>query len=223
MTDKADVAIVDYGMGNLFSVEAACAQAGLKAMITADAAGIERAASIILPGVGAFGEAMRRLREQGLDDVLRAYAGSGRPFFSICLGMQLLFDESDEFGSSPGLGLLPGRVVRFEREGADGARYKIPAIGWNQVRLAREARGPNWPVPPLAGLSEGEHFYFVHSYYVRPEDPRLALTSTRYAGVDYVSSLARDNIFACQFHPERSGRAGLRIYHNLAATIRSSA
>ena len=224
MTRQRDVAIVDYGMGNLFSVEAACAQAGLRAVISSEPNEIEDAASVILPGVGAFGEAMRRLREKSLDEVLCRYVRSGNALFAICLGMQLLFDESEEFGSSLGLGLVPGRVVRLPAQDQAGSVYKVPAIGWNQVRMSPPGnRGPDWHAPPLAGIGDGEYFYFVHSYYVQPGDPGLVLTWTRYAGVDYASSLAHQNIFACQFHPERSGRAGLQIYRNLAATIRRSA
>jgi imidazole glycerol-phosphate synthase subunit HisH len=217
-----DAAIVDYGMGNLFSVQSACAEAGLDAVITAQPEEIARARALILPGVGAFGEAMRRLREHGLDDALREFAGSGKPFFSICLGMQLLFDESEEFGASKGLGLLRGRVVRLPGR-QPGVAYKVPSIGWNSIRLARDTGRCGWSEAPLAGIPADEHFYFVHSYYVRPDDPGVVHTTTRYAGIEYVSSLARDNLFACQFHPERSGSAGLRIYRNLAATLRRTA
>ena len=223
MTRQHEVAIVDYGMGNLFSVEAACAHWGMRAVITSDPDEIENATTVILPGVGAFSEAMRRLSEKSLDEALRRFARSGRPFFAICLGMQLLFNESEEFGLSPGLSLLPGRVVRFPGHDETGASVKVPAIGWNQVRLLEGDRRSDWRIPPMASIGDAEYFYFVHSYYVQPEDPGLVLTRTRYAGVDYASSLAHQNIFACQFHPERSGPAGLQIYRNLAATIRRSA
>jgi len=220
---NADVAIVDYGMGNLFSVQAACGAAGLNAIVTAEPDEIGQAAAVILPGVGAFAEAMKRLQAQSLDNVLRQYVSGGRPFFSICLGMQLLFSESEEFGQASGLGLLHGRVLRFPTSDHEGAKYKVPAMGWNTVRLQTERGLSDWSEAPLAGVAEGEHFYFVHSYYVEPADPGIVLTTTRYAGVEYVSSLSKGNIFACQFHPERSGRTGLRLYRNLAATIRRSA
>jgi glutamine amidotransferase len=220
-----DVAIVDYGMGNLYSIESACAAVGLTAVVTAEPEVLTAAPALILPGVGAFGEAMRRLGDSGLDELLRRSVGPRRPVLAICLGMQLLFEESEEFGDTRGLGLLPGRVVRFPpaQPGDErGAGHKVPAIGWSAVSMAAPAERTGWAVSPLTGIPDGEHFYFIHSYYVRPDDPGIVATRTTYAGVEFASSLVYQNVFACQFHPERSGPAGLQIYRNLAAALRSS-
>lgn len=210
------VAIVDYGMGNLFSVQAACAAAGLDATITAAPGDLDRADGVILPGVGAFGEAMRRLREQRMDAAVRGFVERGRPFLAICLGLQLLFDTSEEFGSSEGLRILSGRVVRFPAEGVG----KVPEIGWNRIQLASPRLASDWAVPALAGIHSGEYFYFVHSYFVEPLDRTHIATTTQYGHVLYASSVTWRNVFACQFHPERSGPAGLRIYRNFAETLR---
>jgi len=170
------VAVVDYGMGNLRSVGAALAHLGARASVVADPAGLSSADLVILPGVGAFGDAARALSQRGLLEPVRdaaaaAAAGTGRPFLGICLGLQLLFDSSSEAPGIAGLGVLPGSVPRFPQKSADGAPLKVPHMGWNSVAVAR-------PNAPTAGLSGGEHFYFVHSFYAAPaREEDLALPS----------------------------------------------
>lgn len=203
------IAIVDYGMGNLRSVQKGFAQVGVPAEVTRDVAAIERAAGVVLPGVGAFGACMDNLREGGLVDVVRRVVERGTPFLGICLGLQLLFEESEEFGPVQGLGLLRGRCVRFRDR--DDPDFRVPHMGWNQIR---KRQAP----PALTGVDDGASVYFVHSYCVEPRDPALIATVTDYDG-EFVSSIARENLFACQFHPEKSQRIGLRILQNFGARV----
>lgn len=205
-----EVAIVDYGMGNLFSVQQACERVGLRARIASSPEACAGAAAVILPGVGAFGDAMAALAQLGLADALRDLAASGKPMLGICLGMQLLMSESQEFGRHRGLGIVEGEVVRFD------CGLKVPQVGWN--RIHRDGPG-SWDGSWLEGLQDGEHMYFVHSFYVKPADPRVARSRTRYGSVDFCSSLQQGNVLACQFHPERSGPQGLHLYRNLAAWL----
>jgi glutamine amidotransferase len=207
------IAIIDYGMGNLRSVQKGFERVGVAAEVTRDAAVIERAAGVVLPGVGAFGACMDNLRAYGLVDAVRRVVERGTPFLGICLGLQLLFEESEEFGPVPGLGLLRGRVVRFRA--GDDPDLRIPHMGWNQIR-ARQA------APALAGIADGAHVYFVHSYYIEPADPGIVATTTDYGG-EFVSAIARDNLFACQFHPEKSQRVGLAILRNFGAAAGGAA
>ena len=203
------IAIVDYGMGNLRSVQKAFETVGHRAVVTRDRRVIADASHVVLPGVGAFADCMANLGQYELVEPIRKAIDSGRPFLGICLGLQLLFTESEEFGMHKGLGVLPGRVKKFSfgnGTGTAGPRLKVPHMGWNGVAVQREA-------PPLKGIVSGEHFYFVHSYCVEPEDRSVVATTTDY-GVPFVSSVWRDNIFACQFHPEKSQAAGLRIVKN---------
>ncbi|MEK4003365.1 imidazole glycerol phosphate synthase subunit HisH [Paenibacillus sp. FSL H3-0333] len=195
------VAIVDYGMGNLHSVSKAVERLGYTSLVTSDAAEILAADSVILPGVGAFGDAMEHLRESGMDDVVRAAASAGQPVLGICLGMQLLFSSSEEHGEHKGLGLLPGAVVRFAPR--DG--YKVPHMGWNKLSF----RQPESPL--LAGLTEG-HVYFVHSYHALAADSDL-LAVTDY-GYPVTAIVGRDNVYGMQFHPEKSGELGMKLLGN---------
>lgn len=195
------VAIVDYGMGNLHSVSKAVERLGYTSLVTADAAAILAADSVILPGVGAFGDAMEHLRESGMDDVVRAAAEAGQPVLGICLGMQLLFSSSEEHGEHKGLELLPGAVVRFAPR--DG--YKVPHMGWNKLSF----RQPESPL--LAGLTEG-HVYFVHSYHALAADRDL-LAVTDY-GHPVTAIVGRDNVYGMQFHPEKSGELGIKLLGN---------
>ncbi|MFC6654017.1 imidazole glycerol phosphate synthase subunit HisH [Paenibacillus rhizoplanae] len=195
------VAIVDYGMGNLHSVSKAVERLGYTSLVTADAAAILAADSVILPGVGAFGDAMEHLRESGMDDVVRAAAEAGQPVLGICLGMQLLFSSSEEHGEHKGLELLPGAVVRFAPR--DG--YKVPHMGWNKLSF----RQPESPL--LAGLTEG-HVYFVHSYHALAADGDL-LAVTDY-GHPVTAIVGRDNVYGMQFHPEKSGELGIKLLGN---------
>lgn len=214
------VAIVDYGLGNLFSVRHACAHVGLSATITSDAKTIETSGAVILPGIGAFGDAMATLARLDLIGVLKDVAGSGRPFVGICLGMQLLMTESHEFGVHGGLGIVDGEVLPLRDEMRGRPAAKVPQVGWNRI-CANDAGRP-WSGSLLDGLDEGTFMYFVHSYYVRPVRADVSLSVTRYADVQFCSSLAMGNIFACQFHPERSGAQGLQVYQNLARILQLS-
>jgi len=198
------IAVVDYGMGNLRSVAKALERVGAEVEVTSDPARVRSADAVVLPGVGAFGRCMENLRAAGLESCVREAAASQRPFLGICVGMQILFEESEEFGPVAGLGILPGRVRRFM---ADSPEIKVPHMGWNQICVRRRA-------PHLAGIDDGENVYFVHSYYVDC-DRGLAATTTPYAG-EFVSSVWRDNLFAVQFHPEKSQSAGLEILSNFA-------
>jgi glutamine amidotransferase len=211
------VAIVDFGLGNLFSVQRACEQAGLSAAITADKRDILGAKAVILPGVGAFGDAMAALRRLDLPAVLAEVAAMGKPLMGICLGMQLLMSESQEFGRHRGLGLVEGEVVRLQNADLGPRRLKVPQVGWNRLRPAAP-----WQDTPLKGLSPGEFMYFVHSFYVRPAEQTVVLAATTYGPVEFCSSLKRGSIFACQFHPERSGPAGLLVYRGLASSLGES-
>src|SRR5213079_3740866 len=201
------LAIVDYGMGNLRSVEKAFVRLGHAAEVTHDPERIATAPGVVLPGVGAFGACMANLTLLGLVEPVRHAIRSGRPFLGICLGMQLLFDESEEFGPVAGLGVLPGRVVRFD----GAADLKVPHMGWNAVRKARDTA-------VLAGIDDGAYVYFVHSYYPVPADRAVVATMTPY-GVDFASSVVRDNVFACQFHPEKSQQVGLRLLDNFVRQL----
>lgn len=197
------IGIIDYGMGNLRSVQKGFEKVGVDAVIVDEPAAVARAQKVVLPGVGAFFDAMRQLRESGLDRaVLDAIAG-GKPFLGICLGLQLLFEKSYEDGEHTGLGVFAGTVERIS------ADVKIPHMGWNQVKQVRES-------PLLRNVPDGADFYFVHSYVAKPADPSVIATTTDYGG-DFVSGVARDNVWAFQFHPEKSGVIGLEILRNFGA------
>lgn len=228
MTDprvQPSIAIVDYGLGNLFSVKQACDSAGMHASITSTAADLVKADAVILPGVGAFGNAMSALRRLDLVAPLLDIANAGRPLVGICLGMQLLMTESTEFGNHRGLGLINGTVARFPTTDPVGQPVKVPQVGWNRVHVA--ATPPDsatvlvkeWQGTLLTDTRDGEYMYFVHSYYVVPEDPSVVLSHTSYGGLVFSSTLRRGNLFACQYHPERSGRQGLRLYNHLSSFI----
>jgi glutamine amidotransferase len=209
-TKRLMIAIVDYGMGNLRSVEKALARVGHAPRVTRDPTVIAGADGVVLPGVGAFGACMGNLERFGLLPVLRQVIDRGTPFLGICLGMQVLFEESEEFGPVQGLGILPGRVVRFAAQGVGGLR--VPHMGWNVLR--RQEDGPD--LPHLAGVVDGAYVYFVHSYYVVPRDRAIVATETPY-GVPFASSVRRDNVFAVQWHPEKSQETGLRVLANFGA------
>lgn len=211
------IAIIDYGMGNLRSVQKAFEAVGHKAVVTRDRHAIHNASHLVLPGVGAFADCMANLDRFDLVTPIRTSIAQGKPFLGICLGLQLLFTESEEFGTHKGLDIIPGKVVRFPftegrglRDSArDEAALKVPHMGWNTIDIKRVA-------PPLQGIQPNVHVYFVHSYYVEPRDPDIISTVTEY-GVTFVSSVWRDNIFACQFHPEKSQSVGLQIMRNFGA------
>lgn len=217
------VAIVDYGLGNLFSVKHACERAELNAVITSRTQEILAASAIILPGVGAFGDAMQTLVRLDLMDCLREAAASGKILIGICLGMQLLMAESHEFGRHEGLGLIDGDVVRLPNGGENGEYVKVPQVGWNKIFATGQGGAKaTWKDTPLDGLADGEYMYFVHSFYCRPADPGVALATTRYGQTEFCSVLRLGNVFACQFHPERSGHQGTRFYRTLGVMISKS-
>jgi imidazole glycerol-phosphate synthase subunit HisH len=208
---KRTVAVVDYGMGNLRSVSQAVMHvaqgSGIDVIVTSKPEEVMAAERVVLPGQGAMPDCMHELRASGLQDaVLRAAAN--KPLMGVCVGMQMLLARSEE-GPTSGLGLIDGEVIRFQLEGrlqADGSRYKVPQMGWNRVFQAQ-------PHPLWAGVEDGAYFYFVHSYYARPSDPRHSAGETDY-GSRFTCALARDNIFATQFHPEKSAAHGLAVYRN---------
>ncbi len=198
------IAIIDYGAGNLRSVELAFHRIGVPAKATGDAAEIMASAGVVLPGVGAFADAMGALEKRGLTPVIRDYAASGRPLLGICLGMQALLDGSEEGPGVPGLGLIPGRVIRLPERG-----LKIPHIGWNSLRTVKKS-------PLFSGLPEEPYAYFVHSFACEAARPEDVLAVTEY-GVPFHSAVQRGNVMGLQFHPEKSGRDGERMLRNFAA------
>ncbi len=209
------VAIVDYGMGNLRSVSQAvmhvAAESGYRVIVTRAPEEVMAAERVVLPGQGAMRDCMRELRESGLQQAVLEVAAS-KPLMGICVGMQMLLDHSEE-QDTPGLGLIPGQVRRFQLSGRlqpDGSRYKVPQMGWNQVFAQTQGGAPH---PVWEGVPEGSYFYFVHSYYTAPSDPRHSAGLTEY-GERFTCAVARDNIFATQFHPEKSADQGLRLYRN---------
>jgi imidazole glycerol-phosphate synthase subunit HisH len=211
------VVIVDYGMGNLFSVLHACQQVRLDATITASKEEIVAADAVILPGVGAFGDAMNALRRLDLIGVLKDAAQADKPFLGICLGMQLLMTESYEFGCHKGLSIVMGSVGRFKNpEPANGNIFKVPHVQWNQIREVGEK---SWSDTLLRGIQCGSFVYFVHSFYCIPENQEHVLSNSIYGDAEFCSSLEQGNIFLCQYHPERSGPIGLKIYENFSARI----
>lgn len=207
--NQPKIAVVDYGMGNLKSVCSALARLGAEPAVTSDAAALGRADAVLLPGVGAFGDAARALAERGLSAPVREAAssaadGSGQPFLGVCLGLQLLFAGSEEAPGESGLDALPGKVLRFPERAPGGSRVKVPHMGWNSVAVAR-------PNAMTAGLAGGEHFYFVHSFYAAPSRAEDAALLCDYAGVRFAAMCARGRLFAVQFHPEKSQRRGLAM------------
>lgn len=209
---KKTVVIIDYQLGNLFSVNQALVNIGLDVLISSDPKDIERADAIVLPGVGAFGNAMTNLDKLGLSQPIKDFIIGGKPFLGICLGLQLLFSTSEEFGAIEGLDLIKGKVKRFSNE-VNSKTIRVPQIAWNTIEKPQKVR---WERTPLEKLRENEHMYFVHSYYVAPDDESVVLTTTTYGGMSYASSIFKNNIFACQFHPEKSASEGLKIYREWA-------
>ncbi len=196
------VAIIDYGVGNLRSVEKAFAATGCAAVVSSDERVLRKAEHLVLPGVGAFGACMNSLTERGFDELVRERVAAGTPLLGVCVGMQMLFEESEEFGPTLGLGFLRGRVRRFSDD------LVVPQVGWNQIRQ-------RVPHPLFEGIKDAAFFYFVHSYYCEPAEDEVILGKTDY-GVAYASVVARENLCGVQFHPEKSQAAGLRLLSNFA-------
>ena len=221
------VAIVDYGLGNLFSIQQACKHVGLEAQCTDSPDLIEASDAVILPGIGAFATAMTRLNDLGLADVLRSVVDSGKPTMGICLGMQLLFERSYEFGRHDGLGLLPGEVVplspsRDDTQTNSKKVVKVPQVGWNRISLPDNAERSDWDNSSLRSLKDGCYMYFVHSYCVQTDDMKSCLATTDYGGHVYTSAVQKENLVGVQFHPERSGEDGLTIYRSFCASIQKN-
>jgi len=201
------IVIIDYGMGNLRNVQKAFEKIGFAARLTRNKNEIERASAIVLPGVGAFKDCMENLEKHGLVEPLLRSVEKGKPYLGICLGLQILFSESEEFGSHKGLNLINGKVVRF----VPGPEHKVPHMGWNTIEKEKE-------IPVLQGIESGDFFYFVHSYYVIPDQGQWVSSLTTY-GKPFVSSIWKENLFATQFHPEKSQQKGLRILENFVKSI----
>jgi len=196
------IAIIDYGMGNLRSVQKGLEHVGFNAVVTRDVSEIDAARGVVLPGVGAFSACMENLGKFGLIEPIQEIVRRKKPFLGICLGLQLLFSESEEFGKQKGLDLFAGKVVGFHAE----ENLKVPHMGWNRIEKKKES-------PFLEGIVSGDYVYFVHSFYVVPDESSIVATKTDY-GNSFVSSIATDRLFACQFHPEKSQELGLRILAN---------
>jgi glutamine amidotransferase len=203
------IAIIDYGMGNLRSVQKGFEKVGFAAVVTSDPKVLLDAQRVVLPGVGAFRDCIRNLEEGGFVEPILKVIREGKPFLGIFLGLQLLFTESEEFGLHRGLNVIPGRVLRFP-EGMQeaGEKLKVPHMGWNQIAVKQAA-------PIFQGVEDGSNVYFVHSYYVQPEDESVVACTTRY-GIDFCSAIWRDNVMATQFHPEKSQDKGLAMLKNFA-------
>ena len=200
------IAIIDYDAGNLRSVEKALLSIGEETIVTRKHDEILAADKVILPGVGAFGDAMRKLKEYGLVDTIHEAVDSGKPFLGICLGLQLLFRRSDESAGVEGLSILPGEILRIP----DAPGIKIPHIGWNSLEVSEGAR-------LFRGLGENPYVYFVHSYYLKADDDSIVAATAEYGGTLIHASVQKDNVYACQFHPEKSGSVGMQILKNFAA------
>lgn len=198
------IAVIDYGIGNLGSVKNALDYLGLDNVVTSNRELILKADKIILPGVGAFSDAINTFRNLGFVEILNECINQNKPILGICVGMQMLFEASHEYGYHKGLGILKGEIIKFEEEG-NGLKYKIPHMGWNQIKVIKDN-------PLLKGL-DGKDVYFVHSYHLTGNDTDV-IAETSYAGVTYGSAVMKDNIYACQFHPEKSGEVGLQILKN---------
>ena len=207
------IAIIDYGMGNVYSVASACKKVNLIPVITKDRIEIINSSAIILPGVGSFNEAMLRLKKNELNEVILDFFKTGKIIFGICLGMQLLFSKSFEFGESEGLNIIKGDVKKLKNQ--DSKFVKIPHIGWNTINK----RNIDWKNSFLNNIKEDSFVYFVHSFFVAPENKNIVLSQTTYGENQFCTSIIKENIIATQFHPEKSGELGLKIYSNFKSNI----
>ena len=210
------VAIIDYGLGNLFSIKQACENVGLKPFITANEKTISKSDAIILPGVGAFGHAMNCLRDNYLIEPLLEFAKSGKPFMGVCLGMQLLFSKSEEFGLNNGLNIINGSIRKFPNS-FKGHNIKSPQIQWNRIK---KNNSNDWSNSPLKNIKNDTFMYFVHSFYCEPTNKSNILAYTNHMGFEYASAVIKDNIIGFQFHPEKSSLQGIQIYSSWANLIK---
>nr|WP_320114927.1 imidazole glycerol phosphate synthase subunit HisH [uncultured Desulfuromonas sp.] len=200
------ITIIDYGMGNLRSVQKGFEKVGYTAQVTDDPRVVEKAERLVLPGVGAFRDCMDNLRDGGFIEPIHQFIATGRPFLGICLGFQVLLGESEEFGSHQGLGIIPGKVTRFAEDmQVDGETLKVPHMGWNRIQ--------HRDIPLFKGVEQDSFVYFVHSYYVQPDDSAVVAATTDY-GIEFCSAICRDNVMATQFHPEKSQQVGLTMLKN---------
>ena len=206
------VAIIDYGVGNLFSVNKAFSRIGFDSFITSEPKEILASTRVVLPGVGAFGNGMRKLTEAGLIAVVKEFANSGKPFLGICLGAQLLLDSSQEFGITSGLGIIKGQVVEIPKESSTEENIRVPHIGWNNLIYTGGIEATRGTI--LETIPEKSMAYFVHSYMLSPEDPRHRLADVDYHGINISAVIKSDNVTGTQFHPEKSGEIGLQILRN---------
>jgi len=204
----AKIAVIDYGMGNLHSVLKALQYMKIPAVLTKKAGDIKKSSGIILVGVGAFGDGIREIKKRKLYNVIKQEVEAGKPIMGVCLGMQLLFSKSYEFGTHEGFGFLKGKVVKFRHN------LKVPHMGWNNAKIA------NKKSKLFKGIKDNTYFYFVHSYYTVPLDKKAALTKTKYGDIIFTSAVEYKNIFGTQFHPEKSGESALKIYKNFYETVK---
>ncbi|MCH7707929.1 MAG: imidazole glycerol phosphate synthase subunit HisH [Myxococcales bacterium] len=209
------VSVIDYGVSNLLSVRRALEHCDAEVELVQTAGAIRAADRVVLPGVGAFEDGMRGLRDRSFVDPIREFADTGRPFLGICLGMQMMFDASEEFGEHEGIGLIPGRIVPIPRHGLTGAAHKIPHIGWNTLGSA--ASGRDWGGTVLDGIDDGSYAYFVHSFTAAPAQDDDRLADTDYNGLVLSAVVASGNLYGAQFHPEKSGATGLQVVRNFLA------
>ena len=218
LKSKKKIIIIDYGLGNLFSVKHACDHFGIDAEVSFDKKDLEDADGVILPGVGAFGEAMYNLNKLDLVHPIQDFIQSGKPFLGVCLGMQLLFSESEEFGTKKGLDIIEGAIKKFPFKTTGGKDLKVPQIAWNQV-YQYPLTALHWNSSPLRDVKNGEYMYFVHSFYCAPTHQTNILTTTSYEDFEYCSSIVNNNVCATQFHPEKSAENGIKIYYNWMLSI----
>lgn len=214
------VTILDYGIGNILSVRRAFESFGARVQLTDNPDEVTKAQILVLPGVGAFADGMQGLRDRNLIGAIQEYAETGRFFMGICLGMQMMMDESEEFGNYQGLGLIPGKVKAIEHTTVDGIPHKIPHIGWNHLRLPQGKDYSWWEDSILSGLTEQDTAYFVHSFTAVPADERYRLADTYYGGRLIAAVIRKNNLYGCQFHPEKSGTVGLTIIRNFMELAR---
>ncbi len=214
------VVIIDYQLGNMFSVLNACLHIGMDVEISADTNKIMGADAVILPGVGAFGDAMQNLKKLDLINPIKDFVATNKPFLGVCLGLQLLFEESEEFGANKGLGLVKGVVKKFPNHFGDNNNIKVPQISWNTIAKPNNVNFDFWKNTPLSDIPEHSFMYFVHSFFVEPSEKQDIATETTYENIKYCSAIKKNNIFATQFHPEKSAKLGLQLYKNWFESIK---